>query len=538
MSHQVPGGPGEQVEFGPQQGPWPAEGFGPQGQPGYGGPQGPGGPYGPYQQEPPRMRPGLKAVVITAVLTVLVGGGAFAFVKADPMHLLSAGPQAAEAIPADAFFYLGVDLDPSAEQKIAALRFLNRFPAFKKEFDLSERDDVREVLFKEIVSEFDCASLDYGSDIAPWIGAKLGVAGLNSGSDEPTPIIAVESNDEAAAKKGLVQLADCSGDVAWASTGDYVLLSDTQAHADGAVKAVERGSLADSENFKADMSALGDTGVATIWVEGAGLADVLGTMTMADQFSLGDLSKQRFAGTFRFNSDSAELAAVSFANPLAQGPTDNPVVKLPDSTAVAFSLTDGDELVKKTWERLESQAGADGVDFQQGLSELERETGLRVPDDLEVLFGSKFVLAIDSDNLDEAVTNEDPSLLKVGFVSFTDVAVFNAVWDRVNDPLERRFGPNPAVKHEFDGGVAVGLDEEYAQSLAKLDGDLGETDKFRSVVENGAESPWVVYVDFDALEPLNQDDDGFEDLQPLRAAGISAYPEGDYTRLSAKLSLN
>ena len=51
--------------------------------------------------------------------------------RAEELAAERARQQAAEAIPADAVFYVGIDLDPSAEQKINALRFLNHFPAFK-----------------------------------------------------------------------------------------------------------------------------------------------------------------------------------------------------------------------------------------------------------------------------------------------------------------------------------------------------------------------------------------------------------------------
>src|SRR6187397_3148249 len=100
---------------------------------------------------------GVKVIVITVVLTLLVAGGAFAFFKIDPFHLFRSGPQASEAIPANAVFYAGVDLDPKASQKINALRFLNHFPEFRDNAGLTDANaDITDAVVGKAIDGLDC----------------------------------------------------------------------------------------------------------------------------------------------------------------------------------------------------------------------------------------------------------------------------------------------------------------------------------------------------------------------------------------------
>ena len=89
--------------------------------------------------------------IIAVVVAVVIAGSAVAFTVLKD-RFSAAGPQAAEAIPSDAVFYVGVDLDPSAEQKINALRFLNHFPAFKEASGVTDADtDIRKTFFDKVL---------------------------------------------------------------------------------------------------------------------------------------------------------------------------------------------------------------------------------------------------------------------------------------------------------------------------------------------------------------------------------------------------
>ena len=92
--------------------------------------------------------------------TVLVAGAAVAVVAAvgvgayGVVQLMSGGSSPATAVPADAVGYVSLDLDPSASQKIEAIKILRKFPAIKKQ--LGSRDDLRKAVFDELRKSGDC----------------------------------------------------------------------------------------------------------------------------------------------------------------------------------------------------------------------------------------------------------------------------------------------------------------------------------------------------------------------------------------------
>ena len=66
-------------------------------------------------------------------------------------QLFAGGSAPASAVPADAIGYVSLDLDPSASQKIEAIKILRKFPALKKRCKISSRDDMRRAVFDQIV---------------------------------------------------------------------------------------------------------------------------------------------------------------------------------------------------------------------------------------------------------------------------------------------------------------------------------------------------------------------------------------------------
>ena len=74
----------------------------------------------------------------------LVGGAAF-----GAWSLFAHRAQPAEALPDSTLGYASIDLDPSGEQKIEAIKILKKFPAFNDEIDLDTDDDIRKKMFDE-----------------------------------------------------------------------------------------------------------------------------------------------------------------------------------------------------------------------------------------------------------------------------------------------------------------------------------------------------------------------------------------------------
>ena len=88
--------------------------------------------------------------------------------------------------------------------------------------------------------------------------------------------------------------------------------------------------------------------------------------------------------------------------------------------------------------------------------------------------------------------------------------------------------------------VAVGPDADY-RALLLDDGDLGESDTFRRVVEHADDAAAVVYLDFDAgddwlVELAGEDDEVRTNLAPLQALGMSAWVDDDAAHAVLKIT--
>ncbi len=503
----------------------------------------------------------MRALIISTVLALVVAGGAFAFYTLDPLNAFHAGPQAAEALPADALFYAGLDLDPSAEQKVEALRFLNHFPAFRNNSGLeNENSDVREQVFSDAIDSAGCSGISYADTIQPWLGDKFGIALMPApaGTQDPAVAVAVEVTDESKATAGLSQLSDCadaSGGTSfgYAFTGDYALVAQTQDQADTYVNDAERSALADNADFVADMDSLGDLGVATVWVNvagaidsyGDGLGDVPGVSSQLDALKQ---SSQRAAATFRFASDHVDIASSVYSDtpPVSHG--DNQIVNLPDSTVFAVSVAGGADRLNRSWPDIMAALESQGADVQQQLADFEQQTGLAVPADLETLLGENVMLAVDSGGLtSDALQTGDPSQLNIG-VRFTgDAAKLDDLYNRITKLIEAEAGQTvPISKVDASDGLAVATNDSYGDTLAKLDGSLGSSDQFTSVTDDAASQDLVLFFDFDAIEGevvQAMQDDGVEqrvidNVTPIRAFGVTSKADGHYTLATMRMSVN
>ena len=121
-----------------------------------------------------------------------VGGGRRLGRDELPRHRRPAGRGAAR--PAT-LAYASIDLDPSGEQKIEALRMLEKFPAFKDELGLDTDDDVREQIF-----DGDRPSELRGPRLRRRHRAlarrpRFAVAAVDTGEEQPSPVVVVQVTD-------------------------------------------------------------------------------------------------------------------------------------------------------------------------------------------------------------------------------------------------------------------------------------------------------------------------------------------------------
>lgn len=497
--------------------------------------------------------------VIGLVVVLVLGGGAVAVRAA----LGDSEGQPADALPSTAVAYARLDIDPSAAQKVQALRLANRFPAFGEATGLSDPEvDLRARLFEELRSDAPgLDELDFATDVEPWLGSRIGVAVLPPEGEDVVPgfAVAVQVTDQDAAEAGIARLTQAGTDgaepVGVAFANDYAIFAPTQELADGYVAAAEDGALSADEEFQADMSALGDQGVASAWVsadayqmfsEIAGGAipgsSPGGSFGTTDARPVAPTPSLPFAAgsaayALRFDDRYVELAMVGNSPELAApAESESPIVGLPETTLFAMSVANGDEYVQQAWEQLAALAEQTGQNFEREINRFERQTGLTLPDDLSTLLGDHLTLAVDSDlgNL------EDPSDLRVGALLDTDTEAAQGVLDK----LVTLAGEGIDVATvDADGVLAVSTNEAYASELTG--GSLGETDAFDLAVAYGADSDIAAFFNVDELEGLDLfaeqmgAADEIANIAPIQAAGFSADlgDDGEY-RASFRLTVN
>ncbi|MEO5665786.1 MAG: DUF3352 domain-containing protein [Nocardioides sp.] len=474
-----------------------------------------------------------------------VGGGAVW----TATSFLSTGAQPAEAMPAGTLGYVSIDLDPSGGQKIEAIQTLRKFPAFKEEIGLETDDDLREKLFEEIVKSGECEGLDYAKDVEPWLGDRAAVGAADLGGDTPAPIVVVQVKDAGKAEAGLDRLLEvCGGGVTsdaeadeemggWVVSGDWVVISQTEADAQKVVDATEEGSLAEDADFKRWTAEAGEPGIMSMYAapaageymsrylgDMAGMGAAFGMPVPGEEFDSGSSGFSESmpgeepsvppeieqaladfdgaAATMRFDDGAVELEMAYSdyqkdltENFLGAGGVEM-VEGLPDDTVAAFGLGFTDGWAQAMLDYLETSSG-DAMDMDELIAEAEAETGLDLPADIETLLGEGIAVGLGSGIDADAIVNGGPEELPLGIKINGDPQEIQAVLDKVKDLAGSEAAPYFEVT-ESDGFAVLATNDEYRAAM-ESGGSLGETEAYDTVIEDDAVS--VLFVNF------NGDDD-------------------------------
>jgi flagellar basal body-associated protein FliL len=481
-------------------------------------PQGPGFGPGQHQWQPePKKKRGKLIPIIAALAMVLVvaGGGIFAYGK------LNGGKQPAAVLPGNAVAYARVDLNPSAGQKVAAIRFMLKFPSVKDNLGLTgENDDLRQKLFESIkkYAGDDLADVDYDKDVKPWLGERAGLAALPAadGKDDPTVVVAIEVKNEDEAAKGLDKLmAKEDKKPGRAFSNGYVLLADDQATVDQAVATSKDNPLEKNAKFSADMDALGEQGFASVWADMKGIAGMSGKV-QSEQ--LAGISDATMAAALRFDSSYVELKGIAHGDQSVKvdgADAGDLIGQLPDTTAGAIAVSGGENLVDTMWKQLEK---ASNSNIQEMTEAIEEETGLALPDDLKSLLGKNLAVAIDKD------ASNGP---KIAARMETDPAKAEPVVEKLTTLLRRKSSANiPIRTAKDDDSLVVATDESYAEQVLK-GGNLGGTDNFKQALPDTKGAVMIGYVDFEAAGSLSKRFSSDKDLSALRSGGYVVRSTGD-----------
>ena len=500
------------------------------------GPEAPGG-IGPRLRRLP-----LLTVVPAAVAALCVGvaGAGLYAVSA----LSGGGTQPEDVLPRDAIGFVKIDLDPSADQKIAAYQLAKKFP----DSGVKGEDQLRDGLVGAFLAPGDQAA--YDADVKPWLGQRAGVAFLapdRSAPDAPGAVAAVQVTDRAEAERGLTHLAE-SGQVhyAFGEDDDYVLLADRQDVADAAAKGEEH--LADAEAFSAAVDALDGDQIALAWADvGAawktlpaaqrkqaqranpGLAPT-GTVALGGHVT--DDGLEIVGVTLGLSAGSApELKAV-VENPLGRSDPEGLVEDLPADSLGALGITGAGEGLATLYETLAAEADPDG-EAEAFFGEL----GLRLPADLMTVLGTELAAAVGGDlaggapRFQASVRTEDP-----------DRAL--QLLTRARDAAAKEGGQAPDVQlSPSDDGYTV------SSGTGASEDRLGDDEVFRRTLPDAGSSGITLYVDLRrAVEQVDAADrqsgtssiseQQRRNLAPLQAAGCtSTVDEGGNATFRLRLTV-
>jgi len=473
-------------------------------------------------RKPKGSRPGLVVGIVVGVVAALaLPLSAFAIFR----FMSGGGPQPDAVLPGNAAAYFRIDLDPSAPQKMAAIRFLSTFPAFEKHTHVTDDStDVRQTIFDAMLGSAPC-QVDFEQDVAPWLGNRFGAAVVmasSAGSTDPTVVGAVQVTDRQAAEEGLRKLQGCHRDGepagGWSFLNGYMVVAKTQQKAADFAAAARRTPLADNQQFRADMDTLGDQGVASLWFSGDRLYQVFRAHVTADPGPAGDAldhmgdqvrqqvesTARSGAAAFRFNDSYLELATVLTGDAYKQ-PADGAVadMALPRTTAAALGFVHGAKYVDKQSDMLLRMTAAHhgATDPEQARRQLEEHLGLRFPDDVKTLVGNSFTVALDSRGLGLAAIagRRNPSLLDLGARSSTDTDAFRRVVQTLQQAATRNGIPVRLAVEDTKDGAVVALNKNYAATLAD-GGPLADTAVFDKAVPDADQAQSVLFVNVDALE--------------------------------------
>ena len=514
----------------------------------------------PLESQLPRgRRTAVIAAVSVAVLAVLGGGAA-----AAAFLLSGGGTQPDEVLPAATLAEISVDLDPSALQKIEALKTLRKFPGLKQQLDLGSGDDVRKWIFDEAVKDTGCRNVDFDQDVAPWLGDRAALAAVDLAGTEPAPAMALQVSDEAKAKAGIHQLVDCGhpgDDFGYAFAQGYVVISDSTAHARTIVSAGEQTPLAADPGYTRWDGAVGDRGVVNFYV-GKNTADWMtrnlgqlsGGQLSGGQVTgsqLGAFTKrfqhfQGLSGTVRFSDGGVEVAAAGGGMTGTTGGADvsGAVDRLPGDTAVALAYAVPHDCARQL---IDEMAQLSGEDAGQLVAQAETMTGLDLPGDLQTLLGTGVTLSLGG-TPPELSTVTSPADVPFGATITGDTDRIEGVIHKIEERQGFSLDRLGIVEKARDGRVALASSAAYADEVLG-NGDLGRSSAFRQVVPEAGKASSLAYVDFDsrwvgALEQLAGETGApaadlakvKANLAPLKAFGASTWQVGGTSHVLVKLT--
>lgn len=486
--------------------------------------------------------------VVSLVVVAVLGAGTFAAFK-----LISSGPQPDTALPASTVGFVSVDLDPSAKQKIEAIKTLRKFPDLRKQVDLNTSDDLRKYIFDEAIKQAGCTSMTFDKDIRPWVRDRAALGAVDLGGKSPAPVAAVQFSDGGKAKAAIDKLIACSGvdDIGYALGDHYAIISDTSAHAKTIVADGKAHPLADDAAYQKWSGEVGDKGVVNFYV--AKQAAAYGTDQVTKNFgdSLGSMqsvldSFTGMAGTVRFGDGGVEVAMSAggvdqFAGTTKVGAE---VERLPTDTALVAALGVPADYAKTLVDQFTKAVGGDAQDL---ISQAETQTGMSLPEDLQTLLGKAIVISVGGDAPSNLNDVGEPSDIPAAVSVTGDAGSIQAVVRKIEERVGTTLKALGVVEGKDSERYTVATSDGYASSVLK-GGTLGDDSTFKDVVPDADQAAAIVFVRLDSawreaavamtrdLAGAKEADSVDADTAPLEGFGVSTWRDGKVSHVLVKLT--
>ncbi len=464
-----------------------------------------------------RRRRSTVALVAGALGVAGIAAGAYAVVGAWS----NGGEQADVALPATAVAAATFDLDPSPAQKVDALRFAAKFPRGRALDWDSPDNSPRRAVYEELTKELTQAPA--WDQVDPWLGDRAGIAVLppSAAGAQPSAVVAIQVRDLDAATSSLSQLRTDGGNpVGVAGKDGWVLLATTEPEARAALNAALAEPLAEAPTYAADLAALGEQGVASVWVDYARLSSTALSSTAlsvagAPQ-NVAGMASGHGAATLRFAGDDLELVGSVRGQKPEQMPGTTPVrLDAPEDVIAVLGIAGLGDLVAGQWDQLSTTVGLG----PQSLGAVEQQTGLRLPDDLKVLLGDQLQLVLagtrDAPQIGVRVVSSAPDLdQRLGVLSRALAA-----------------GGRPVAEpRRTDDGYVLDLTDDPAPGLAG-GGGLADSAAFTGAVPDAASAQLVFYLDMAKVTSLVGGDamsaERRQTVEAVQGIGMSVSRSGD-----------
>ncbi|MCU1588968.1 MAG: hypothetical protein JWP11_224 [Frankiales bacterium] len=420
--------------------------------------------------------PTLTALAIGVAAILIAGvGSVFAVGQA-----IGGGQQPEDVLPASAIAVVKVDLAPSLGQRKAVYDISRKFSGVHAKSVGSVKDD----LLSQLLTD-NSQKLDYSRDIKPWLGDRVAVAAVPNGTSF-APVAAVQYTDKDKATKTLKDAEARDSTFAFAFSGDYVIVANTQADADRYAKTDKH--LSDNDTYNSAIDSLGGDQIVVGWADVKGVykalpKDQLRGTPFADITS--DPSGSFVVGAHA-DSGYVEIRgkAVDVGDSLKQyggssfgkGRGQNLIGAMPIDATAALELTGLGETLTKTYAALSQQAGFAGI------QKSAQQYGLALPDDLKTVFGTDLAAALFGN-----VAKGDPAVAV--HVLTDDPAGAVRILNRV-----AATGDNPTFVVDTDGGGGYYLGTSAAAITHATNGTLGDSAPFKRALPDAKDAGFALYL--------------------------------------------